>query len=235
MFTAILENNIKTILEKYHTLSLINNSTLKGTLRELIINELLVKILPSHYGITSGIIVDKWNKQSPQCDIIIYDKRKLPPIILESNNGIIPIDSVHRVIEIKSNLTRESVEQSITLAWSLSPKNEEGLKVAKAGNLKDGQTNYPLVGCFSFKSAIANVDKFANEYITTAKIKPAPNVIFCALGQGLFSKDNEETYHHRKIPLDDVQLLRLFIGMFLHFIEEEADSRSKFSLLEWLM
>lgn len=234
-FTTILDGNISNALSKYQITAAIGNTTLKGTLRELFVQDLLEKILPSHYGVGSGIVTDKWNRQTPQCDVVIYDKRKIPPAILEANNGIYPIDSVHRVLEIKSVLTSSSVEQALHLAWVLSPDNNQGLKMAKDGNLDGGQTHYPLVGCFAFTSEIANIDGFANKYIATRGISPSPQVIFCAKDKGLFSRDENGIYTARSIPLNDIQLIRLFIGMFLHFIEEETESRSNYSLLEWLI
>jgi hypothetical protein len=42
-------------------------------------------------------------------DIIIYDKRVLPPLIKNQNLGLYPIESVLAIIEVKSNLRKQDL------------------------------------------------------------------------------------------------------------------------------
>lgn len=60
--------------------------------------------MPTHFGIGSGIIINHTGRQSSQIDIVVYDKRVLPPFIQGEGVGIYPAESVIATIEVKSFL-----------------------------------------------------------------------------------------------------------------------------------
>jgi len=98
--------------------SRINHALLKGQHREkIVIEQYLGKYLPLKYGISSGIVIDSLGNQSKQQDIIIYDKFNTMHLS-EGNRDddeqvYIPIENVFAVIEVKSNLTNEEIEDVI--------------------------------------------------------------------------------------------------------------------------
>jgi hypothetical protein len=84
----------------------------KGYFREHFIHEIMEEMLPFHLGVGSGIIVAKTKKDSEerktsQCDVIIYDKRILPPFIVNTKNSIFPFQSVIAIFEIKTGIRNE--------------------------------------------------------------------------------------------------------------------------------
>lgn len=98
--------------------SQINHALLKGQHREkIVIKQYLEKYLPLKYGISSGIVIDSHGHQSKQQDIIIYDKFNTMHLSGENRNDdeqvYIPIENVFAVIEVKSNLTNEELEDVI--------------------------------------------------------------------------------------------------------------------------
>lgn len=234
--TDVLENKIINALQTSKAISDIAHPVVKGSLRENFIADILRSVLPLHFGVGSGIIIDKWDKSSPQADIIIYDKRQIPPIVDSETNGVYPMDSVHRVIEIKSNLTKTDVNQTLNLAWSLHPDNTEGLKIAVGGNLENGLATYPLVSCFAYQSSLASLQNVADEWIATRKMESIGNVMFCIPHRGLYTKNGQESYK-LGLPgnISEATLIRHYLSMFLHFIEDSAASRKNCSLLDWLM
>lgn len=230
-FKTILHNKIKQAYENSDSISAISHSTVKGTFREGFLIPVIQSLLPPHFGIGSGQIVDKWDKFSPQADIIIYDKRKIPPIIEQNGLGIYFIDSVHRVIEVKSILDTAAMHQTLDLAWTLSPNNPNGLKVVKAGKLQGGQTNYPLVSCFSYKQSITDLNKALSKWSITGIV---PNTMFCMANNGFYNYVPSSS-QFVKIPFINgrVEITAHYLTFFLNCIEEEAASRGDFSLLEW--
>lgn len=48
--------------------------------RERIVSDLLKPFLPSRLAVGTGFIITHQNKQSTQCDLIIYDKENTPVI-----------------------------------------------------------------------------------------------------------------------------------------------------------
>ena len=180
---TILHNKIQQAYDNAEAVSDISHTTVKGTFRESFLVPIIQSLLPSHFGVGSGQVVDKWDRFSPQADIIIYDKRKIPPIIEQNGLGVYFIDSVHRAIEIKSDLNTDGMHQTLNLAWSLHPDNQQGLKTAKKGNLEDGKSNYPVVSCFSYKQSITNLDNALSKWNVTENI---PSVMFCLPDTGLY-------------------------------------------------
>ena len=97
------------LVEKIQSLSVLKHNLTKGELRELFVNDVMSSFLTNQFGIGSGIIINQYGLQSHQNDILIYDNRVLPPFIKEQNIGVYPVESILGVIEVKTNLTRDSL------------------------------------------------------------------------------------------------------------------------------
>jgi len=102
----------------------LENESVKGYLREIFVSDVLNFFLPHHLGIGSGIIINHKGQQSNQTDIIIYDKRILPPFIYGGGVGIYPAESVIATIEVKSYL-RDSKAQELEEAEKSARKLHE--------------------------------------------------------------------------------------------------------------
>ena len=103
--TAILQG----IIAQASSLGPITNPTLKGELRELLIADLFSRFLVPTFGIGTGQIINQKEELSNQIDIIIYDKRILPPFVQNQNIGIYPAEAVVAVIEVKSQLYKKDI------------------------------------------------------------------------------------------------------------------------------
>lgn len=97
------------MVQKVESLSGMKHQLTKGELRELFVNSVLRHFLTQQFSITSGIIVNQKGDESHQHDIIIYDNRKLPPFIQESNISVLPIEAVLAVIEVKTRLDAQAI------------------------------------------------------------------------------------------------------------------------------
>ena len=83
--------------------------------------DLFRPLLPADLGIASGIVISAFDDaQSAQQDIIIFDKRIIPPILFTQGPAIIPVESALACIEIKSCLTAAELR--------ISHKNAESVK-----------------------------------------------------------------------------------------------------------
>lgn len=100
---------MKGFYERVKSTKRLRHNLSKGEIRELFINELLSNFVTDQFGIGTGIIVDYIGNQSHQMDIIIYDKRLLPPMIKNSKLGVYPLESVLAVIEVKSSINRNVI------------------------------------------------------------------------------------------------------------------------------
>lgn len=86
------------------SVSNVTHNGFKGTLREIVVRDLIVPVLPPAFIAGTGQIIDAWGGTSGQTDIVIVDRRVVPPVLLDQSNGIFPVEAVIATIEIKSKL-----------------------------------------------------------------------------------------------------------------------------------
>lgn len=103
---------INGMLERIKTISALDHSLTKGELRELFVTGVVKKFLSNQFDIGSGIIINHRGDQSKQTDIVIYDKRILPPFIKEQSLGVYPAESVVATLEVKSYLRKKDLESA---------------------------------------------------------------------------------------------------------------------------
>jgi len=85
---------------------------------EIQICKLLQAFLPSKYGICRGFVVNR-NGDKAGDDIIIYDQERFPTLRLLPKDDFslkeeIPIEAVYAYLEVKHNLTEESLSKAIS-------------------------------------------------------------------------------------------------------------------------
>ena len=87
-----------------------------GRTKEIKITKQLEAILPFGVGIGRGKVIDSQGNTSRQCDIILYEKNIIPVFVSDDNVDFsyYPCEGVIAVGEIKSTLTIEELNESLT-------------------------------------------------------------------------------------------------------------------------
>jgi hypothetical protein len=220
LFNTIFETKVRDLWNLYVSTGDLGHSGEQGLFRELFVRRLLESLLPSQFGIGSGIVIDRWERQSPQADLIVYDRRLMPPILQSDGHGIYVVDSVLRVIEVKSTLRLRDLRQFGQMTASLNPKNEQGLKLSMPGNLEGGQAYYPFASLFAYRSSIRKVEEAVNSVPTLQAKVERVHVV------GPTSRRSSNDI--------DVLKVRRFCNFVLDQLEATSASRSQFSLSEWM-
>jgi hypothetical protein len=101
---------IRGLINESKALRTLDQTTVKGRLKELFTSKVLSKFLTSQFGVGSGVIINQVGKISKQIDIIIYDTRILPPFIEEQNIGVYPVESVLAAIEVRSRVDKSTIQ-----------------------------------------------------------------------------------------------------------------------------
>ena len=102
-YQSLIVNQVARVAESARALQSIHHSGLKGQLRELIVQELIEPLLPPGCVSGSGEIVTAYGGTSNQIDIVVADRRILPPVLIRGA-GIFPLEACLLTIEIKSVL-----------------------------------------------------------------------------------------------------------------------------------
>lgn len=92
-----------------------------GRLNETHLVRLLRTYLPPKIGIGTGFIASGGDKpkQSPQCDIVLYDTLNNAPLYKSDSWSIYPVEIVYGVIEVKTKLNKRELEDAFRKCASI--------------------------------------------------------------------------------------------------------------------
>lgn len=195
MLKSLIKAATNNLMEFYSITSDISHSGEKGGFREYFVNQLIRPFIPEHFGISSGIVIDSRGKQSSQSDVIIFDKRLMPPILQAEGKGIFPVECVLSVLEVKSKLCSSHLNDIILASTKVAPENlkggkhnPNGLHLATRARTHDGIVPYPLYSVFAYESDADEKDEFQR---LEEKAQGQLNFvsIICVLNKGVWRRD----------------------------------------------
>ena len=168
IFRNRLNNIIKQCLSEAQECTQLEHHGMAGHVRQILVEKLLEPLLPEGIYIGSGKVTDSNGSLSSETDIIIYNRRTVPPILYDEKNGVFPIESIYYVIEVKTTLTKSEFEKSI----------RNGQKLRSLRGLQ------PHSALFAFNSDLKE-SKDSERFIQTQKdmLVPLPINIFCIVGR----------------------------------------------------
>jgi hypothetical protein len=113
LYRDILKARVHSALAMANAVQNISHPGMLGEIREILVRELFTPLLPSDIGIGTGKLIDYKNNLSQQTDIILFDRSLAPPMMLNEQLGIFPVDSCLYVIEVKSTLTLDDLKPTL--------------------------------------------------------------------------------------------------------------------------
>jgi hypothetical protein len=245
MLSNIVDIATKSLINKSDFIGGLNHSLEKGMHREYFVSEVLLPLLPHQFGITSGIIIDKNGRQSNQLDIIVFDKRKLPPLMMRDGAGVVPLDSALIVIEVKSKLTTTEIATCLSSAVKLNPTFSGHLEMTEQ-NLT---SYYPLYAIFAYTSDAKEKSEYERvNDIYDGKISKEEIVSMYDQNSGahvipLISVLDKGFWAYTEVggvkselarPCEDKLInMRNFIWLLLDKVEDTARSRKDYKITQW--
>ncbi|AUA12708.1 hypothetical protein CFP59_04854 [Streptomyces malaysiensis subsp. malaysiensis] len=110
----------------------------RGRENELSLARLLENLIPRHYGVGSGMVIDCHDKYSQQTDIVVFDQADEPAFLAQSNQVLFPVENVRACIEVKTTVNKEELKES-------------GSKRASLHKLTPMQGKHPLFHFVGYK------------------------------------------------------------------------------------
>jgi hypothetical protein len=98
---------------------LIDHQGEKGRENELSLARVLERLVPSKYGIGSGLLVDSQGNYSKQMDIVVYDHSEEPALMAQTNQVLFPVENVRLCIEVKTTADKEEIEDAVEKMTSI--------------------------------------------------------------------------------------------------------------------
>lgn len=112
LYRDIIYNLARRAIADATSISALLHTGIKGQLRELFVRQLLEPMLPPGYITGSGNIITAYNQVSSQLDVVVCDRRIVPPLLFQGDVGIFPVEAALCVIEVKSVLTAEELRKA---------------------------------------------------------------------------------------------------------------------------
>lgn len=109
----------------------------KGRENELSLARLLTSLVPSRYGVGSGLIFDQHGTESSQTDIVLFDAVDEPALLAQTNQVLFPVENVRGAVEVKTSIGKPEIE-------------DIGEKVASVRALKPAVGALPLYAALGY-------------------------------------------------------------------------------------
>lgn len=138
----------------------------KGEQREIPILDFFQEHLPTGYKVVSGVVIDKFNKQSPQLDLMIYDGSRNFALYSETAS-ILPAEALLGSVEIKSMLTRNEIKKSLLAAqklYQLRPFGESPTTTKKGGGKPEEFKCRYFHSVFAYSTDLSQNDWMQGEF-----------------------------------------------------------------------
>lgn len=163
---------------------LLSHPGVKGTARENALMHYLRPHIPDKFEFSEGIIIDSFDHQSRQVDVIIHDRIATPFLQDRDLANVIPIESVYAVIEVKSTLTKDELTKCI--------ENIKSVRSLKKNTIT-GQIS-PILGFVFAYDADSTLETIYKNFLELSKDLPPEQQItcICVLNKGLILPIHKE-------------------------------------------
>jgi len=112
-FSKAIEGIEGLLAEKFRASKAIKHRGERGRAREASLREMLEQTLPAAYGVATGELLPyRGAEQSPQCDVILYDRLHFPVLHRMEAVQLVPLDACYAVIEVRSLLDAQALKDA---------------------------------------------------------------------------------------------------------------------------
>jgi len=161
-YSEILLARLKTSLLERDQMRII------GETREDYFQEFLREVLPSRFGVSTGFVVSHDGQRSDQQDVIIYEHIATPVLQPGARFPIHLVESVHVVVEVKTELDKGELKDCVQKARSVKSLKKTG--IVPGWYVGEHAVTPPVLGTAfarsarpSIKSLTENLHKFNQE------------------------------------------------------------------------
>lgn len=186
LFRDVFLARIATAIGEARAASAIPHSGVKGQVREILIRELFQPLLPADLGVGHGQIVSSVEgKVSSERDVVIYDRRLVPPVLYERSLGLFPLEGTLAVIEVKSRLTSEKLRDADAKAAELFDFRHQSGRSAEKLPTGGVTVERPITAVFALETDLVEGGMTEIErYQSMSERHPEALRKLCVVGRG---------------------------------------------------
>ncbi|TFC71614.1 DUF6602 domain-containing protein [Cryobacterium sp. TMT2-4] len=140
---------------------LVVHQGVKGTENESSLARIVQNLVPTRYGVGSGLLIDAEGNFSKQMDLVIYEQGDEPALLAQTNQVLFPVENVRLCIEVKTGLGKRQIEDARE-------------KKASIDALKSFSGKLPPLALFAFRGDIEadTIADHLNEAMTAQGPRP---------------------------------------------------------------
>lgn len=200
----------------------VNHHGIEGEIREIAARECIEPFLTQSFQCGTGKVIDSSGNTSDQIDLIIHHKKNIPPILVNRDLGLYPVECVRYVFEVKSTITAKEIRDSNKKFTSIS--NLHSFRYTKP----DGTENrgrLPTTVLFAFSSDITGHE--LTRYISHTGTNSMPATAIVVLGKGywIYSHRHKSWYgRDTSGRAEDYNEFCLFITGLVNTLSSEESS-----------
>ena len=238
LFRDRLIGIIRHALEEFRAAGEVQHPGLQGQIREIALKNLFEPLLPAGAQVGTGKIIDAVGNQSPQIDLIIYNRNILPPLMYTDDFGLFPVESCLYAIEVKSTMTAAAVKDAIMKAREVAALNFTAAEYDERFKPKVPITGGLTFACFAFTSDLKDGSKTEleryMEHDPNSNIQPSIPV-FCILQKGYWWFYPLEGKWIHLPPTENYDEVIDFLGGIVNSIHDLVVSRGRPRLGKYLI
>lgn len=217
--TSRMLSEIETISEE------MSHAGEKGRNNEAILVEFLRRRLPNRYTVSTGKVVATGAVESGQIDVIIHDRLDTPAFVDARAWSLVPVESVHAVVSVKTRLTKQELRDAMGSLASVRCLPRRAATIQLNGRLApvaEDKVIRPRAFVFAYKSSWSTFDSLRAAFIELLgefDDDVRPNAV-CALDQAFVAR---RPYTVDVQAYGDHALLHFFL-----FLVKAMDSRPRY-------
>jgi hypothetical protein len=231
-YRSLIVNRAASAIAEAQALGDINHSGLKGQLRELVIRELLEPLLPPGCIIGTGEVVSAYEGTSNQMDVVVADRRVLPPVLIR-DAGIFPLEACLLTVEIKSRLTAVELRTSHASARKLAGFHHAPPVGAKEHPPGDIEHVIPFLLAFGTDLAQGGKTEI-QRYLEIAGDDPPAIRGLCVVGRGYWYFDEVLGWQDGTLAISQGDLVGM-VGDIINVAQRVAATRRQPDIREYLV
>jgi hypothetical protein len=223
-FQAIVHRRLQTLRLDAEAAGEPEHNPTAGFLREKYLTRFLRHMTPWGVSLTSGVLLDLYDRTSPQMDLIATDNSILPTIILDEGVSMVPVEATLLAIEIKTKLTTKGLSQ-------VKQQNEWIGKTKVA--LK---SNDPIKHPIMIPTAILSLDSELSKESVIVWMKEQQGgqpingntVMCCAIGKWYLLRQGCEVIQKNSDEhfIETMHFISDYWGALMHLARERRDATS---------
>jgi hypothetical protein len=197
----------------------------KGRNNEAVLIEFLRRLLPTRYTVSTGTVAAVGGHTSGQVDVIIHDRLETPAFKEAYAWSIVPIESVHAVISVKTTLTKPELRDAMASLASVRSLPRKAARVEINGALQtvsEDKVLRPRAFVFAFKAKWKSPDAVGKafvELLSELSDDLRPNAV-CALGSAFLPR--------RPFTIDVRTYKEHMLLHFFLFLVKSLESRPRY-------